>query len=628
MHALRTGRLTALAILFAYLAASAALASGVPPWEAPDEPWHLAYAEALASGRTPGAEDTYEFHQPPLYYLYLGAVMRAAGIPTTPRPPANPRYPLAAAAYWHAPGDPAVPALRLLRLATSWLGLLAVAFTWAAARVAVPRDRNAAAGAAVALALLPQFTFISGSISNDPLVSACGGAWLYGVCLAWRRASTGRWPWLAVAVVIAALVAGLLTKLTILGLFPATLLVLVAMARRSNRPAAAVASLAALGAATVFVALIYQRWSPATLDALTGRVGALGPGAGGRNLHSLAEIASALPMVLRSIWAQFGWRNVPGPAPFAIVAAASAAIVLWRLAARYRDLETDQREMLSWALAGVVGMMAAFYVNLRVDLQPQGRLLFAGLPAAALVLAVGNATVRRKQPMRSRSNEASRETSSPDDPLRAARREFAGPPNPRAERRAKMSGPSAVLAVAGALTIVVSLGQVLPAAYAAASGPPPHVLSRFIAAPAELRPVEVQLWEGEASLALKFEHPSEDWARVEVPLSGLQPGARLVMTATTGSTILGISSITLIATESVADWPSVDLGGRAIQPDSERDQPLVIEISVSRPDAGLPWLGRRSRPIHAWATGDQSGQARLIVDGRDVGGAVAVVYGR
>src|SRR5437762_12724461 len=51
----------------------------VPPWEAPDEPAHFAYAAHLLDARAlprmvVGAGPT-EAHQPPLYYLLAAALM-------------------------------------------------------------------------------------------------------------------------------------------------------------------------------------------------------------------------------------------------------------------------------------------------------------------------------------------------------------------------------------------------------------------------------------------------------------------------------------------------------------------------------------------------------------------------
>ena len=123
------GRIEPLAVGAAYVAA-------VPPWEAPDEPWHLAYAEALAAGRWPTTAETYEAHQPPLYYLGLAALLRALPEPALPRSPASPFFPLASAALLHPPADPAAAPLAALRTLSGLLTALVVALTWATAFIA------------------------------------------------------------------------------------------------------------------------------------------------------------------------------------------------------------------------------------------------------------------------------------------------------------------------------------------------------------------------------------------------------------------------------------------------------------------------------------------------------------
>jgi len=104
-----------LLVVLVYVGTGALYGEAVPPWEAPDEPWHMAYAEALAAGRLPAAEETYEAHQPPLYYVWPALAVRALGISKIPRAPDNPTFPFATAAYLHPPGDPGEPLLRLVR---------------------------------------------------------------------------------------------------------------------------------------------------------------------------------------------------------------------------------------------------------------------------------------------------------------------------------------------------------------------------------------------------------------------------------------------------------------------------------------------------------------------------------
>ena len=150
----------------------------VPAWEAPDEPWHLAYAEVLASGRLPSADDTYEYHHPPGGYLWPALTLRALGWNAVPRAAYEPRFPLAANAYLHPMDDPGAAMLRLLRAVNGLLAAPACALAWAAAR----RLRRGGRGPSPILAaglviLMPMTPFAAATVTNDT------AAWLAGACL-------------------------------------------------------------------------------------------------------------------------------------------------------------------------------------------------------------------------------------------------------------------------------------------------------------------------------------------------------------------------------------------------------------------------------------------------------------
>ncbi len=154
--------------------------AAVPPWEAPDEPWHLAYAEALAGGRPPSPSDTYEYHHPPGGYLWPALALRALGWSAVPRAAYEPRFPLAANAYRHPADDPGAPLLRLLR---AWNGLLsapAIALAWAAARRLRRRRRGPPPLLAAGLCLLfPAAAFAAATLTNDTAALLAGAALWY-----------------------------------------------------------------------------------------------------------------------------------------------------------------------------------------------------------------------------------------------------------------------------------------------------------------------------------------------------------------------------------------------------------------------------------------------------------------
>jgi dolichyl-phosphate-mannose--protein O-mannosyl transferase len=203
-----------------YLIVGVLYLEALPPWEAPDEPLHLAYAEALVAGRLPAAEETWEAHHPPLYYLLPALALRVAGVEAVARAPGNPRMPFATAAVWHAPDDPAIGILRLVRAFSSLIGSLAVVLAWAASREVFRGAVMRPALAACLVALLPQYLFITHSVSSDTLAAVVGALAVY-VLVGWASGRLGDKTAASALAVVAVL--GLYTKLNTLPVLAASL---------------------------------------------------------------------------------------------------------------------------------------------------------------------------------------------------------------------------------------------------------------------------------------------------------------------------------------------------------------------------------------------------------------------
>ncbi|MCC7018770.1 MAG: hypothetical protein IT332_03375 [Ardenticatenales bacterium] len=399
-------RLPIAAAILAYLLLGAAYARTVPPWEAPDEPWHAAYAVALADGRLPTADETYEHHHPPLAYAWYALGIRLAGIRALPLGDSNPRYPFAAAALSHPPGDPLVGRVAFIRTWGALLAVLTVPLTFAAARVAGWRG-GAAAAPAVLVAVWPQFVFTGHTVSNDGLATAAGAVLLFGLVRAvvarsdrsdmsygsygsywsyasaiWRSVGVRSLRFAAGAAFVGAALA-VATKLNAAVLVPVVVGVgAIASVRHGRRrasglaaAAAAAAALAGAGAALACLALV----APTALRSLAAQV-----------LVRSARSAAALPPAfaadtLTSFWARFGWANVDVPPVLldpVVLAAVLAAACLPLVARR-------QRASVLAAAALAATAVAAFIVSALADPQPQGRLLLPALPAAALLLTAG-----------------------------------------------------------------------------------------------------------------------------------------------------------------------------------------------------------------------------------------------
>jgi hypothetical protein len=142
----------------------------------------------------------------------------------------------------------------LLRLWSSLLAGVTVAFVFLFLRELLPRTRWAWTVGALAVALQPVFGFVSGSVNPDALLWAASAALFYLSArilrhgLTWRRAA-----WLLVTLIV-----GLLTKGAMLGLVPGTALVLALGAwRLGGGPARRLLTAAGAGAGCVAFAVVF-----------------------------------------------------------------------------------------------------------------------------------------------------------------------------------------------------------------------------------------------------------------------------------------------------------------------------------------------------------------------------------
>ncbi len=535
-------RLAPAAVVVLHLACGAGYAARVPAWEAPDEAWHLAYAEALAGGRLPRAVDTYEHHQPPLYYLWPALGLRIAGIARVPRAPDNPRYPLATAVALHPPGDPAAPTVRWLRAFSGLLGALPVVLAWAAARAAWrrPRADGPALAAAIVVAGVPQYVFIAHAISNDTLAAGCGALATYGL-VRWAAGGASR---RAVACTTAGLALGWLAKLTVLPLAAAVPLAMALGLRRDRRRGDPAASRRAVGAgATVAGAMAAVVAATATLApsvhaALVSNVARRGIAAGGVAVDQDAMARLVAGLVV-SLWARFGWLNVDLPAPLYAVPAVGAGLAgvgLWRLS-RAAGGETTgpaggpDRAAVAVAAAIAAIAFAAAVRNLLADPQAQGRFMFPGLAALGLLAAAGWAVLR------------------------------GGPQSgPRRAARGPAAGLAALAATHGA-----ALGWTLPRAYA------PNPVDAWVwdvrtmpAAPAIAAALEPDPGAvGTVGLTQTFRARRDGLRRAEVAVAGAPPGGRGALVATLADDrgrVLGRSSVAAAALPAVGEGPPAWIG--------------------------------------------------------------------
>lgn len=389
-------------ILALYFVVAIGFSVATPIFEAPDEPEHFFYAHHLArTGRLPVAEAgtpwAQEATQPPLYYALvavpIAAVDTSDAEQVSVRNPHGaigvPLYPDNKNAYVHTtaerfPWRGTALAVHLARFVSVLLGGVTVWMTYLLG-MEVGLGHAVSLTAAVIVAFLPQFGFISGAVNNDTLVTALCAVGLWATV---RHLRLGASPRRAVALGV---LAGLATLAKLSG---AGLLALVAVALLWHAWRRRDAAWLRDAGIVVAVWVVMAGWWFARNAAVYGD-----PTATSRMVEMMGrrmgETSSAVAWgelrgLVGSFWGLFGWFNVPAPDAmyhtFDIVALAAAAGWGLRLVRR-RKLTTPRLAILLalWALV-ILASLAQWTAR---TLASQGRLLFPALPALAVLFAAG-----------------------------------------------------------------------------------------------------------------------------------------------------------------------------------------------------------------------------------------------
>lgn len=430
---------------------AAAWASLTPPFDAPDETEHAAYAQHVAEtgnaidrvpqpNRSPYSTDETIAIQamratahtelgngrPPWLALDERRWRQRSEEKRYPRDdgggfticcnPHSPAYYALLAPAYHAAGDSFFTKLWAMRLMSALLAAIVAACAFGIVRELVPDRPELAVAGGVLVAFQPMFAFIGGSVNNDMGVNAGAAVALYLLIRGLRRGLSWR---LGLAIGVAVAVTPLL-KGTGYALFPIAALALAGMlwrGRRRLRPlligaAAAVAALVAVTLAWGEVA--------ATFD--TGTFTTPGGGVPGEGLAPLTNPTGYISYVwqiflpklpfMTELWKQpwpfydiyvergwgaFGWYQVLFPQPvYWVVVAALAAMVVLGIAAivRFRG-SVGGRVWEALVLLGVgavvIGGVEAFYYTPapRGDIVAEmGRYAFPAIAAfAALAIA-------------------------------------------------------------------------------------------------------------------------------------------------------------------------------------------------------------------------------------------------
>ena len=411
----RPARWILLLILAVYVVLAVAYSLGTPPWEAPDEPSHYLYAEYLAThGSLPPeappqrgnyweggyVTSLYEWYQFPLYYALVAPQVSLANLfspGAIPQafPPVTPGFPRSAVNVFAAPpsgssGSPyAAPGLRLARFFSIVLGLGSLLVVSRVALLVSGGDHMIALTATGFMAFIPQYTFISGYVTNDNLVILMSAVCLLAF-LSLLKASEERILW-RVAITGLLLALALYTKLSLLFVLPLGLLCLILRSARHRSVRQWLMESAVLLGVALLPLVAGLIFVPAMREQVAYAYEALQPKS---QFLSLQHLAGLWLPTYSSFWGRFGWMNVETPAWIAkfmnfitLVGLTGTLILAARGNSQSELPAVRQSLLLLWATCVLVAL--GFILFNLCARQPQGRLLFPALPALVLLVVLG-----------------------------------------------------------------------------------------------------------------------------------------------------------------------------------------------------------------------------------------------
>lgn len=408
----------------------------VPVFESPDEDAHFDYVSHLATAGTlprimglvaPGEPENRDEqvlgHHPPLYFSLLAATLKLAGHGDTlssARP--NPRFGdirekvegrkrrTKGSASRHLrfrhgedeiwPVSDEVIVFWLLRGWSVLMGLVTVWLVFRLAALAFPGRPAVADGAALTVACLPMWSFMSGVIDNGNLAVMLSHATLLVLARAVVHERFGVGTGLVLGVLTGL---ALVTKLTALFLVPLLGLVYgwALVTGRMPRGRVIASGLTTLGTLSALSGWFFLR----NAELYDGPL-ATGAHANAFAVNMIPEgrvqewlLTGFLPSILKSFLGYFGWWSL-GPRPWVVnlgLVLGVAALVGCCLPRRPDTPPARRGVLVILALAGAAVFAATLRFNL-VFMQGQARYLFPALAAFAIPVAAGLVSLGSRLP--------------------------------------------------------------------------------------------------------------------------------------------------------------------------------------------------------------------------------------
>jgi hypothetical protein len=363
----------------------------MPLWEAPDEPahyhlaWHLATYEEY-----PSQEINYEAHQPRPYYYFTSLIIRALDTVdpelTRFRRPKEHFFTIRKPERrfeWTDNNYRFLWGAYLLRWMNVSFGGMALWLNWKTFKriaPAVPALRLAALALA---ALTPQYLHIMASVNNDALGTLAGALLFYAVIRFLNEPSNA----LGLSLIVAAMLLPFLTKLTVLPIGAAVLLVILSkwfFGFTQKRWLFYSVLFVLLGAGILY--FLFPQAVPSAFHEIQWRLFSLR-----KNALTEKYIKAISSQIIWTYWGKVGWLAVG--LPLWIIRMLTGLGVTGMILHVYSLIRLRVRglQLGLWGavwLVAVVSLLAVFRNGL-TTFATQGRLLFPAIGALSLLMVAG-----------------------------------------------------------------------------------------------------------------------------------------------------------------------------------------------------------------------------------------------
>jgi hypothetical protein len=363
----------------------------MPPWEAPDEPahyhlaWHLTYYN-----KYPSQEANYEAHQPRIYYYFASVILRAlnridSDLTWYSRPKEyvynirkpEPRF------EWNDKTYRFLWGMYILRWINIVFGGSALWLNWKTFKLIAPEKITLCLSALALAALTPQYLHIMSSVNNDAIATLAGALLFYLTIRSVNETS----KLLSLTSIILAVLLPFLTKLSVLPVSAAVLLIIAAnWIFRFTEKRWLVISAFLLLAVIVFLYVLLPQVAQTAVNEIKWRLLSFRD-----NAFTEKHIKFISEQILATYWGKVGWLAVG--LPTWIIKSLTALGLIGMILSAYvwvKNLTMRQQSIL-WMAVWLIAILAilAVFRNGLTTRATQGRLLFPAIGAISLLMTAG-----------------------------------------------------------------------------------------------------------------------------------------------------------------------------------------------------------------------------------------------